>query len=61
MDPRTVWRGEATEFTPWLAEPDNIALLGNAVEMDLERPAQEQHVGQFRADIVCFRFAQIFR
>jgi hypothetical protein len=43
-DPRTVWRGEATEFTPWLAEPDNIALLREAVGMDIECQA-EQHVG----------------
>jgi len=53
VDPRTVWRGEATEFTPWLAEPDNIALLRDAVGLSLECAAQEQAVGQFRADIVC--------
>jgi hypothetical protein len=53
VGPRTVWRGEASEFTPWLAEPDNIALLGEAVELDLEYQAQEQAVGQFRANIVC--------
>jgi hypothetical protein len=53
VDPRTVFRGEATEFTPWLAEPDNIALIGEALGIELECQSQEQPIGQFRADILC--------
>ena len=52
-DVREFWAGEATEFTPWLAQADNIALLGEAIGIELEVQGQEQHVGPFRADILC--------
>jgi hypothetical protein len=48
---RQAWTGEATEFTPWLAQ--NVAVLGDALELELEVEAQEQPVGPFRADILC--------
>lgn len=50
---RAAWLGEATDFTPWLAQPENIALLGEAIGLDLEVEGQEQNVGPFRADILC--------
>jgi hypothetical protein len=50
---RNAWAGEATDFTPWLAQPENITLLGEAIGIELEVEAQEQHVGPFRADILC--------
>ena len=50
---RTQWLNEATEFTPWLAKPENIEILGETLDMDLEVEAQERSVGQFRADILC--------
>lgn len=50
---RTVWQKEATEFTPWLAQEENIAFLGEAIGLDLEVQAQEANVGPFRADILC--------
>ena len=51
---RDCWDNEATDFTPWLAEEDNIALLADALGMtELEVKAQEEHVGPFRADILC--------
>lgn len=50
---RQVWSGEATDFTPWLAEKVNLDLLGGTLGMKLELEAQEQDVGSFRADIVC--------
>lgn len=53
IEPRSVWEREATDFTPWLALPDNLALLGEAVGIDLELEAQEQNVGPFRADLLC--------
>lgn len=34
VDPRTVWKHEAHDFTPWLAA--NIEVLGAAIGMDLE-------------------------
>lgn len=49
----SAWPGEASHFTPWLALPDNIDLLGNAIGLELEVLHQEHAVGLFRADIVC--------
>lgn len=53
VDLRKVWLNEAGHFTPWLAKPDNLAMLADTLGMDLELVAQEQDVGPFRADIVC--------
>jgi hypothetical protein len=53
VDLRNIWTSEAAEFTPWLARPENIALLGGALGLDLEIEAQEKNVGPFRADILC--------
>lgn len=52
-DLRAAWANEASDFTPWLARPENIALLGDALGPRLEVEAQEKAVGQFRADILC--------
>lgn len=53
MDLRPVWQSEAGDFTPWLAQEDNLKLLGDAIGLDLELEAQEKGVGPFRADILC--------
>lgn len=54
VDLRTVWLSEASDFTPWLADDDNIELLGKAIGLEeLEVEAREQHVGEFNADILC--------
>jgi hypothetical protein len=50
---RDYWLDEAREFTPWLAQEHNIALLGEAIGLDLEIEAQEKQVGPFRAGILC--------
>ena len=50
---RKVWPGEATEFTPWLAEKENLDLLGDTLGMELELEAQEKDVGPYSADIFC--------
>ena len=50
---RDVWQDEAKDFTPWLAQEKNIALLGETLDMELEVEAQERNVGPFRADILC--------
>jgi hypothetical protein len=31
VDLRTIWESEATGFTPWLAEAENLAILGDAL------------------------------
>ena len=50
---RKAWESEPADFTPWLASEENLALLGEALGMDLELEAQEKDVGPFRADILC--------
>ncbi len=50
---REAWPHEAADFTPWLAKPENLELLGDAIGMKLELEAEEKSVGPFRADIVC--------
>jgi hypothetical protein len=53
VDLRDIWVSEAVEFTPWLARPENIAVLAETLGMDFEVEAQERRVGPFRADILC--------
>jgi len=50
---RDCWDREDTDFTPWLAAEGNIALLGDAIGMELEVQQEEASVGPFRADILC--------
>ena len=50
---RDFWEGEASDFTPWLADEENISLLGETIVVELEVEAQERNVGPFRADILC--------
>jgi hypothetical protein len=52
-DLREVWKTEDKDFTPWLANEENLALLGETIHMDLELEAVEKYVGPFRADILC--------
>lgn len=50
---RDQWKDEARDFTPWLAEDDNIELLGETIGMELEVVSKEEKVGSFSADILC--------
>jgi len=52
-DLRKFWEREDTDFTPWLAKPENIKLISEATDLDLEVVAEEKDVGPFRADILC--------
>ena len=47
------WPREASDFTPWLAKEENLALLGETLGMDLELERKEVKVGDFKADILC--------
>ncbi len=53
VDLREIWQSEDRHFTPWLAEPANLKILGTAVGLELQLEAQEKYVGPFRADIFC--------
>lgn len=50
---RSKFPSESGDFTPWLAEEENLAQLGEVIGLDLELEAQEKEVGPFRADILC--------
>jgi hypothetical protein len=43
----------AQQFTPWLAQQENLKELAEAIGIELELEAQEKEVGPFRADILC--------
>jgi len=50
---REVWEREASDFTPWLARPENLELLAGALYLEqLTLEATEHDVGRFSADIV---------
>ena len=51
QDLRTVWPHEAQDFTPWLSQDDNIALLAEAVGIDITVDETESSVGDFNVDI----------
>ena len=51
---REAWKHEAGEFTPWLAEPDNLNGLAEALGVsELVLVATEHWVGDFKLDILC--------
>jgi CheY-like chemotaxis protein len=54
---RDVWKKEDTDFTPWLARPDHITAVGNALNIELEVQAEEHPIGPFKADIYCLDLA----
>src|SRR4051812_11719100 len=51
VDIREAWSLEADHFTPWLALPENLDLLGKSLGLQLATERTEPPVGRFRADI----------
>lgn len=52
IDIREGWKNEEYDFTPWLAQEQNIGLLGNHLGIDIELEGAEVAIGSFKADIV---------
>ncbi len=52
-DLRQYWPREDMDFTPWLAESENIEYLSEALGLDLEVQDTEVSAGSFKADILC--------
>ena len=51
---REAWKHEAGDFTPWLAEQENLNTLAEALGLsELELVATEHFVGDFKLDILC--------
>ncbi len=53
VEPGDVWPGERADFVPWLAAPEALRRLGEALRLELEPQALERRVGRFRADLLC--------
>ena len=53
VDLRSIWVTEDRHFTPWLAQEENLSLLGDTIGIELELESTEQSVGPFSADILC--------
>ena len=49
---RDFFKDEARDFTPWLAEENNLELLGETLGLDIELEDTEVRIGKFSADIV---------
>lgn len=53
VDVRDVWKSEPIDFTPWLAQEENLSSLGAALHLGaLTLQTTEYSVGDFSADIV---------
>jgi hypothetical protein len=52
VDLRTIWKNEAYDFTKWLARPENMAILGEEVDVSLKLIETETNVGSFKTDIL---------
>lgn len=52
-DLKKAWSHEALEFTPWLAEDENLSALGEIIGINLVLKDTESSIGEFRADIIC--------
>lgn len=50
-DLRSVWPHEANDFTKWLAKEENLALLSDAIDIELELEERESSVGSFNVDL----------
>ena len=51
-DLRSVWKNEAYDFTRWLAQDENISLLGEELGLDVSVIKTEANVGSFNVDIL---------
>lgn len=51
-DLRTVWPHEALDFTPWLADNDNLSILADTLGIEMSAEETEAAVGDFNVDIV---------
>ena len=52
VDLREFWRDEAKDFTPWLANNENIELLSETLGIEVEVEGTEIPVGIFKVDIL---------
>jgi len=53
IDLRSIWSNEKRDFSAWLAQGENLALLGNELGIDMVLIEREAGVGRFSVDILC--------
>lgn len=51
-DLRQIWANEERDFSSWLAEPSNLALLGEELGIEIALVEKEAGVGKFSVDIL---------
>ncbi len=52
IDLRKAWNHEATDFTNWLAENENLSVLSDEIGIDIKLIQTEASVGKFSVDIL---------
>ncbi len=50
-DLRTIWQHEARDFSRWLAQEENLALLSDTIGIDIVLEERESSVGDFNVDL----------
>lgn len=50
-DLRTIWPHEARDFSKWLAQEENLALLSDTIGIDISLEERESSVGDFNVDL----------
>lgn len=50
-DLRTIWKHEARDFSKWLAQEENLALLSETIGIDIVLKETESSVGSFSVDL----------
>jgi hypothetical protein len=53
VDLRAEWKHEASNFTIWLSQQENLVLLGDELGYDLVLVGTEASVGNFYVDLLC--------
>lgn len=49
---REIWPHEARDFTKWIADDEGLALLSEALDLELEDADSEASVGSFNVDVI---------
>lgn len=52
VDLRKMWKNEQRDFTPWLAEAENLDLLGAEIGVPISFIEREAGVGRYKVDIL---------
>ena len=51
IDLRKFWKREASDFTTWLAQEENLSMLSEEINVELQLIQTEASVGNFKVDI----------